>query len=140
MKGIMPNVERKAGYEQVCIWPGCAVQGASHPMTPAEFEGAMLLNLNVRVQYLEEIRTAADQDEHGRTLEGTGGRTDLFFAIHHEDIGRFALARLPYHIRWVEDAMSPSNHSYYLYPSRVYKYCTWGDAKEVVVDADREAV
>ena len=42
--------------------------------------------LNVRIIYLEEILTKPDRDEGGFEVPGTGGRNDLIFAIHRDDL------------------------------------------------------
>ena len=51
----------------------------------------------------------------------------MFFAVHQDDIGKFAVKRLQYGIRWIEDAMSNVN-GYYLnpiYPEYIEGYKSW---------------
>ncbi len=123
----MSNVERKEGFTQVCVWEGTLVGSDK----VGEFEAFIKSELGARIQYLEEIKTKPDVNQHGFPVEGTGGRNDVFFAVHCEDISKFAVPRLAYGIRWVEDALAPANNALdsngvpYLYPSRVLDYKTW---------------
>lgn len=113
-------VAREPNYTQVCVWEGCLVP----PEQLEQFKQFMLDELHARVQFLETIPTLPDV-ENGRAVEGTGGRHDVFFAVHKEDVNKFAVPRLSYGIRWVEDVMNPQNHSWMLYPKRVNEYLSW---------------
>lgn len=111
------NVERKDGHSQVCVWPGCVV-GADDV---DNFVAWIKDEFGVRVQYLEEVETLPNDD-------GPGGRNDLFFAVHEDDVGKFAVKRLAYGIRWIEDVMSEVNNGdkpCELYPERIGEYRTW---------------
>jgi len=114
------NVERKEQFQQVCVWPGCVV-GADDV---DRFKAWMLDEFGARIQYLEEIETAEDST-------GPGGRNDLFFSVHEADIGAFAVKRLAYGIRWIEDVLAECNGGLcadgkpVLYPDRVLEYKTW---------------
>lgn len=94
---------------------------------------------NVRVQFLECIVTNPDLDD-GVPAPGTGGRYDTFFAIHNEDVMKFAEPRFRHGIRWIEDVLL--NGGGYLYPTRVEDYWSWPDQEEedesnlVIVQAD----
>ena len=110
------NVKKNEGFNQVCVWPGTLVGKDNIE----KFEKFMLDNFNSRIQYLEEIKTLPDKG-----VEGTGGRNDVFFAVHEEDIGKFAVPRLSYGIRWIEDVLDPINYLHHIYPKRVYNYKTW---------------
>lgn len=116
------NVKLNENFTQVCVWPGTVV-GAEKLV---EFIDGMFEYFNTRVQYLEEIKTNPDLDTFGNKVEDTGGRNDLFFAVHQDDVLKFATPRrLSVGIRWVEDVMSESNQSSHLYPKRVKDYCSW---------------
>lgn len=108
------NVALNPGFTQVCTWPGTLV-GADNAK---EFEQFILDDLGARVQYLEEVYTAADST-------GPGGRCDVLFAVHDEDVGKFALARLQYGMRWLEDVYG--NGHGHLYPERVAGYKCWSE-------------
>jgi len=124
------NIELKEGFTQVCIWPACVVVNnqTSEEVKREKiemFEALMFEKFKTRVQYLEEIETYPDLDQEGNTVKGTGGRVDLFFAVHHEDIGRFAVPRLGVGIRWIEDTLAMGNYKCHIYPDRVFKYVGW---------------
>jgi hypothetical protein len=104
----------------VCVWAGTTVGDDADG-----FVKFMLKEFSARTVYLEEIETFPDRDSGGRCVEGTGGRTDLFFAVHREDIGKFAVPRLAYGIRWIEDVLSEVNGGAVLYPDRVDEYRGW---------------
>ena len=113
------NVTLNEGFTQVCVWPGTVVlncDDAEH--TTKDFEDWIMKEFKSRAQYLEEIKTGPTPGE-----EGTGNRNDLFFAVHTEDLGKFAVPRLKYGIRWIEDVYG--NDGGYLYPERVAKYQSW---------------
>jgi len=110
------NVERKEHFNIVCVWPGTVVDGRAD-----DFTKFMMDELGVRVQYLEEIKTNPDK-KNGVIVPGTGDRNDIFFAIHSEDVAKFALPRFQYGIRWLEDVIAPYNHGAHLYPKRVKEY------------------
>jgi len=116
----MENVKLKNGFKQVCVWPGTIVGKDKISL----FEDFMKENFGVRIQYLEEIETNPDIESE-KPVEGTGGRVDVFFAIHNDDIGRFAIKRLAFGIRWIEDVLASCNHSKHLYPKRVEGYKCW---------------
>lgn len=110
-------------YQQVCIWPGTLVvetaemQNMTIEERIASFETFMKEEFGVRVKYLEEVKTNPELKD-GVPVPNTGGRNDLFFAVHNEDIGKFAVPRLRAGIRWYEDVVSYNGHSY-LYPQEV---------------------
>jgi hypothetical protein len=109
------------GFRQVCVWPGTLV-GQEHVQ---EFEQFILEQLGTRVQYLEEVTTAPDRN-NGYPVEGTGGRNDVLFAVHDDDIGRFAVPRLNYGMRWLEDVYGNGHGD--LYPERIAEYQCWEEA------------
>lgn len=110
---VAKNVVLQDGFSQVCIWPATIVGGKKKQK---EFVKFMAENFDgVRVQYLEEIKTKKDES-------GPGGRNDLFFAIHKDDVTKFAIKRIADGIRWIEDVYR--NHQD-LYPARVAKYKHW---------------
>ncbi len=113
------NINLNDGFTQVCIWTGTVVGEEVD-----DFIKLMKDKFSTRIQYLEEILTAPDY-ENGKPVEDTGGRNDLFFAVHQDDVMSFATARLQYGIRWIEDAVSKTNGGNTLYPERVEQYCSW---------------
>jgi len=117
-------MERRKDHTQVCVWPGTVVQKCDNPTPIEEFEDFFIKNFDTRVQYIEEIVTDPDTKD-GVIVEETGGRTDVFFAIHKDDIGKFAIKRLELGIRWIEDVLAPCNYRCPIYPERVFEYKTW---------------
>ena len=88
-------------FNQLCVWPG-TVLGES---TPKDLEDFFKDEMGVRVKYHTEVETLPDVDDNGNILTGTGGRNDLFFFIHDDDIGKFSVPRLQMGIRWWEDVI-----------------------------------
>lgn len=109
-------------FRQVCVWPGTIVE--SNPEGIAEFESGMNEMFGIRVKFSECIYTYPDFGGDGNPVPDTGGRCDLFFFIHNEDISKFAIPRFNYGIRWIEDVYG--NDQGYLYPERVKEYMRWG--------------
>jgi len=77
-----------------------------------EFDGT-------RAKFVEVVVTLPDRDEDGEPVPDTGGRDDLLFYVHDEDISKFAVPRLEYGIRWWEDALA--NFGEEIYPSDALK-------------------
>ena len=99
----------KNNYKQLCVWPG-TVLGET---TPAEFESSMIKMFDgVRVKYHTEVRTKPNI-KNGQPIPETGGRNDLFFYVHSDDISAFALSRLTAGIRWWEDVVGNGNSHLY---------------------------
>lgn len=121
-KVAQQNVSLNDGFKQVCVWPGVSIKGDD--WTEQKFVELMQEKFGVRVQFLEEILTKPDT-VRGVKVEGTGGRSDLFFAVHNDDVGKFAVPRLMAGIRWIEDALARGNGGARLYPTRVKEYKCW---------------
>lgn len=83
-------------FNQLCVWCGTLV-GVDQI---EYFEKFMLNDMGARVKYETEIKTLPTDGEIG-----TGGRNDLFFYIHDDDIMKFAVPRLNMGIRWWEDVL-----------------------------------
>jgi hypothetical protein len=87
-------------YTQLCVWPGTELGEAN----PKELEEFFLENMGTRIKYHTEIKTLPDI-ENGRKVPDTGGRNDIFFYVHDEDVNKFAVPRLRMGIRWWEDVI-----------------------------------
>lgn len=109
-------------FTQVCVWPG-TTGGAADPKGFAAF---ILEEFGTRALFLEEYTTAPDMKD-GFPVEGTGGRTDLVFAVHSGDVGKFAVPRLAFGIRWIEDVLDNESRrgAGSIYPERFTEYRTW---------------
>lgn len=119
---LTENVKKREGYNQVCVWPACTLQET----TPEKFEQDVKEYLGVNVQFLEEIETGPNI-VNGQSVENTGGRHDIFFAIQNDDIPKFVLKRFQFDIRWIEDVLADCNYTSPIYPDRVFEYCTWNE-------------
>ena len=125
--------ERLPNYTQVCVFPGLLVDQDKIQ----EFTDQIKEVFDTRVQYLETILTKPDVDDP----ENTGGRSDVFFAVHQDDIEKFAVRRLQYGIRWIEDILSNVNgyHLNPLYPEYVEGYKSWNADPNSAEDEDYDA-
>ena len=92
-------------YKQLCVWPGTVVGEEKIK----DFESFMKEEFDVRIKYEAEIKTNPTPGE-----EVSGGRNDLFFYVHNDDLSKFAIPRLKAGIRWWEDIFF--NDQGYLYP------------------------
>lgn len=109
-------------YAQLCVWPG-TVLGES---TPTELESFFLEEMKTRVRYHAEVQTLPDLDENGTPLPETGGRNDLFFYVHSDDVAAFAVPRLKMGIRWWEDVVGYNDNGHlYSEEFKVSHPLTW---------------
>lgn len=106
-------------YTQVCIWPGTTLGEDNDTQAFVDY---MKNDLSTRVQFLECIMTEPDKRDRS---PDAGNRSDLFFAVHKEDVEKFAVPRLSMGIRWIEDVLAKCNYREPIYPSRVYEYKSW---------------
>lgn len=95
-------------FSQVCVWPATII-GKSNIK---EFEKWLKQEFGVRAKYCEEVETLPTPGE-----PDTGGRNDVFFRVHQDDIPKFAVARLQIGIRWWEDVLLNGNGV--LYPQEI---------------------
>ncbi len=97
-------------FTQLCVWPA-TVLGDS---TPQDLESFFLNEMKTRIKYHTEIQTLPDLDSAGNPIPETGGRNDVFFYVHSDDIVNFAVPRLQMGIRWWEDVVkyNDNRHMY----------------------------
>ena len=80
----------------------CVLQGTIMPDGGAkELENFFKEQMGVTVKFETEVKTLPDTPE----CTETGGRNDIFFYIHDDDIAQFAVPRLQMDIRWWEDVI-----------------------------------
>lgn len=77
----------------------CVLQGISNPMD--ELHGLMTAEFGCRFKMADEFLTNPTPGE-----PNTGGRRDVLFYVHSDDVMKFAVPRLQYGIRWWEDALA----------------------------------
>lgn len=105
-------------FNQLCIWPATMLGDS----TAEEFEKFFSDEFNgVRVKFAEEVITNGSLERNEE-----GGRHDLLFFVHDDDIAKFAVPRLQFGIRWWEDVVK-YNDCFYLYSEEILnKYpVTW---------------
>lgn len=85
--------KRDPNYTQLCVWRGCIVGKEKIK----EFEESMGKEIgDSRIRYEREYLTLSGQG-------GEGGRNDLLFWVHNDDIGKFTIPRIQFGISWWED-------------------------------------
>lgn len=89
MKSIMNN------YNQLVVWQACVVG----PDKIQEFQ-EMMEGDGFRCKYAGEFETLPDEGD-----PNSGGRNDLLFYIHDDDIPKFSIWRLQHGMRWWEDVL-----------------------------------
>jgi hypothetical protein len=100
-------------YTQVCVIQGMLLDG----LDAEGFKQYVADNFDgVRVNFLEEVKTNPDVDSEDEAIPETGGRNDIFFNVHTEDIARFAVKRLGW-CKWWEDVHY--NGQTHLYPQEI---------------------
>jgi hypothetical protein len=119
------NVELPEEHKQVCVWPGTTIEKEDIP----EFEKWILEEFDTRAKYLETIITKPDE-------KGPGGRHDVFFSIHTEDIEKFCVPKMKMGARWLEDVLATINNNKHLYPSRIAKYQCWNADNDTEEEAE----
>jgi len=87
-------------YTQLVVWPATMLGDAS----AEDFEKFIKETFSCRAKFCEEVITLPDV-VNGLFVEDTGGRHDLLFYVHNDDLGKFAVPRLAYGIRWWEDVL-----------------------------------
>ena len=103
-------------FTQLCVWPGTTLS----PSTPKDLEDFFKDEMGTRIKYAEEVTTLPGDG-------GEGGRTDQFFFVHNDDVGKFAIPRLKMGIRWWEDVLDNMKGRDQIYPKEIlekYPY-TW---------------
>ena len=95
-------------FNQLCVWPATTL-GDSKPQELVNF---FQQEFNTRIQFEQEVITNPDLDKNGDEIKDTGGRTDLLFYVHDDDITSFAIPRLQAGIRWWEDVVSYNDNSH----------------------------
>jgi hypothetical protein len=103
-------------FTQLCVWPG-TVLGDN---TIQDLENFFLQEMKTRIKYHGEVKTLPDLDSDGNQIPETGGRNDLFFFVHGDDVKHFALPRLQMGIRWWEDVVG-YNDKRHLYTEEFLK-------------------
>jgi len=123
----MAVAEKTNGFDQLCCWPGTTLGDKS----VENFVDWVAEEFGVRAKFAEVVDTLPDEDD---TEGETGGRSDMLFWVHSEDIPKFAAKRLAYGIRWWEDVIL--NGGGCLYTDKIARKYPfgWDDEGEEVGD------
>jgi len=97
------NIETENKFNQLCVWQGTVLGDSSIE----DFINFFKEKLNARVKFCEEVKTNGSIERNEE-----GGRNDILFYIHDDNIPNFALNRFEYGIRWWEDVVSYNDNSY----------------------------
>ncbi len=91
-----------SNYKQVVVWRGLLLSESDTPSLDEinNFERYLDKEMNFKVKYITEYKTRADKGD-----ENTGGRNDVLFYIHNDNIPKFAMWRLQTggEVSWLED-------------------------------------
>ena len=91
----------------------CVMEGTLFPEGGVkEFHQFFKDEFGVRVKFENQVKTLPDMKD-GEPIPETGGRNDLFFYIHDDDIGNFAVPRLGMGVKWWEDVLLNGNGKLY---------------------------
>jgi len=90
-------------FNQLCVWSGTTL-GES---TIEDFEKFFIDNLNARIKFCEVVITNGSVERNEE-----GGRSDILFYVHDNDVMGFAVKRFEYGIRWWEDVVSYNDGAY----------------------------
>ena len=102
--------ETKEKFKQLCVWQGINLPKEEYEDFVAFFGD----ELETRIKLAEVVLTNPDLDGDGNPVPETGGRSDILFYVHDEDVAGFALKRLQLDgaPRWWEDVVSYNNNSH----------------------------
>ena len=104
-------------YTQLCCWPATEMGDK----TSKELKKFFMDEMNTRIKYKCVVLTKPDVCENGHEQPNTGGRSDLFFYVHQDDVNHFAAPRFKYGIRWWEDVIKYNKGNRHLYTKEFLK-------------------
>ena len=97
-----PHLEKEKGYEVLAVWPSMVAQTDDADAIQEYFSNMGCKN---PVKIIGCVQTLPDYGDRHLDEPLTGGRVDLCFYFHNEDIYRVAVRRLTVGIRWWEDVV-----------------------------------
>lgn len=77
-----------------------------------ELQQFFIDEFNTRIKFAAEVTTLPTPGQ-----PGTGGRIDLLFYVHDEDVMKFATKRFKYGMRWWEDVIPQGGAK--IYPKEI---------------------
>lgn len=111
-------------FSQAVSWPGTTI-GAGTPDQLEEFIAETFSG--TRAKYIGCFLTKPDVDRFGESVPDTGGRSDLCFYVHEDDMGKFAVQRLQFNMRWVDDVIAneKARGTASIYVQEFHDLCSW---------------
>ena len=108
-------------FEQIVVWTGTTLGNSG----PEDFE-EFFKEEGFRIQFAKQFMTLPDPGEDPRE---SGGRSDILFYIHNQDIPKFSVWRLQHGMRWWEDYLD--NGSDKIVPVEILDEFKYNWTKEV---------
>lgn len=93
-------------FTQLIVWPGTIMAENADEVTEShieKFENYFKTEYDVKIKYDTTVITLPDTDENNNPVEGTGGRPDISFYVHDDDVLKFAPIKIEIGARWYED-------------------------------------
>lgn len=103
----------ESSFNQLCVWPGTVMGDSS----AEDFEQFFASEMGVRVKFEREVITNGSVERNE-----PGGRHDVLFYVHDDDIPKFAVPRLGMGIRWWEDVVVYNDGAYPYAPEILQQY------------------
>ncbi len=97
-------------FSQLCVWPGTVLKNDTKSIE--EFVQYISTEFDTRVRYETQTKTLPDIHDD-KIVEGTGGRNDILFYVHKDDVMKFSLPRFKIGVRWWEDIFFNNNQHIY---------------------------
>ena len=105
---------RDETYRRVYAWKNCIIDESIFPKV-------MLKHFGIRAKFLDYAITNPTVDHLGKIVEGSGGRKDVLFVVHTNDIARFEIPRRDALIHTLDEMLS-TEFRFLIYPEEIYKY------------------
>ena len=88
--------QRSENYSQLMVWEGTLIDESEY----ADFQEFIASEIGSKnpVKIIGTVKTL-------RGYGGPGGRSDMFFIVHNDDINRFAIGKMKIRLRWYEDVL-----------------------------------
>mgnify|MGYP000208071662 CR=1 FL=1 len=83
----------------ICVWPSFYYGDQTREQMLEWFKDTFGFDITI-IGIVETLPNPEDRDS---AEPATGGRPDFFFRVPNEEIGKFAIARFQFGIRWWED-------------------------------------
>lgn len=88
-------------FQQVVVWPGTVLREDEYE----DFTDFFKTEFDTRVAEIESVTTGPNLDSEGNPVPDTGGRIDVIFKVHNDDIPKFAIPKMHIRASWWEDML-----------------------------------